>query len=184
MRFGKLRGCAGGTHWGRMAPMLVCLVSVACFADDSCDSGEFHCDGRVARNCAAETRSYVSVDCASQGMECAVGREEAFCAVSSKAEPRCDTLRAWCEEDGTLVYCKDGYAVAPSGQPCPYCIETDGDAFCPLSDEPEPRCPDDEGNSTVCSENTIVSCRDGYLMGTQVCAEGRTCRQGNCMLDP
>src|SRR5690554_3982956 len=150
---------------------------LGCLGDDSCEPAQFHCDGRVARNCAAETRSYVSVDCAAEGMTCAVGRENAFCALSSTAEPRCETSLSWCEEDEMLVYCREGYAV---GRPCPFCIEANDEAFCARSDAPSPACPAESGRQTLCDVNDALLCREGFEVDRLECGGERQCVDGRC----
>ena len=156
--------------------ILPALVS-GCLGDDSCESGQFHCDGGVARNCAAETRSYVSVDCAAEGMACAVGREDAFCALSSTPEPRCETSFSWCEEDEILVYCRDGYAV---GRSCSYCIEANDEAFCARSDAPSAACPAESGRHTLCDASDALLCREGFEVDRLECGDERQCLDGRC----
>lgn len=160
------------------------LTVGACWEEDCTSSSQFYCDGKVAKNCSAEHRYYYEKDCGAEGLECAEGRTEAFCALSSEPDERCVTpTSGWCLEDGTEVNCKDGFATLPFSRPCEFCIEVDGKSLCPVTNTPDPRCPDSPELRSVCWENTILSCHHGYLLSSEACSEDRECRDGgSCFL--
>jgi hypothetical protein len=174
-------------------------VPLAC-ASDSCEAGEFRCEGTVAFVCSGEELEWVSWDCADEGEHCAEGQTEAFCAVSPEPDPRCPQESSvsaqygpgWCD-GGRPILCRQGYPVVHA-PPCSVaCIEAQGQAFCAESTEPDPLCPGPPEppnlpnlQSYCTDDNLLVYCQAGYRVGEKDCdtvtAEPRRCEGSICRL--
>jgi len=154
------------------------LGSGCLFGNDECKGGS-RCDGTEIQYCehpcaepGCSARWAKQVDCVTACVEPHGG--DPMCALSSKPDDGCKGPH-YCRGK-VVVECTGEYATSESDcAPERTCVTMDsGDAFCALSDQPDPRCPQSSASPGkwiyVCDGTTLVSCRQGFAVTTKACA--------------
>jgi hypothetical protein len=152
------------------------------------DVGEFSCDGNTLVGCSKDDSGSVSTEfnCGAQFCRSPTPGT-ALCALHPDPDPACPAsgTRTVCEADGRLADCYAGYIrteYSSCGSPALCISDVSDNAFCALSSQPDPHCPQPPAGSTadafqsVCGDpGRLLDCRNGYVISDKDCGGADLC---------
>lgn len=181
----RSRRFSGAPCFGIFLPAIVAsaLTNAAC--GDACRPGETICEGYAIFACGSPgeitgNRDFTEIQpgCGSDmclDIRNADGTRGAVCSATGMPDPRCaqGASGTHCIDADTVLTCEDGYGSGEttcSGRcvtvPANYPVPSYG--FCAAEATPNPAC--DTKWPTACDGDTLVSCKEGWVIARTPCA--------------